>query len=63
MLVLKRRVGQSIIISRGDDLIKVKVIDRQGDGVRLGIEADPSVIVNREEIYEEIQKAKAGKNK
>lgn len=52
MLVLSRKVGESIMI--GDD-IKVKVIAVDGDQVKLGIEAPRSVKVDRQEVFEAIQ--------
>jgi carbon storage regulator len=51
MLVLTRRVGESILI--GDDVV-VTVIELNRDQVRLGIRAPRSVTVHREEIYQEI---------
>jgi carbon storage regulator len=54
MLVLSRKINQSIMI--GDDIrIVVVAVDR--DQVKLGIEAPRTVPVHRSEIYEEIQKA------
>jgi carbon storage regulator len=53
MLVLTRKLSESIRI--GDDII-VKVVDLDSRHVKLGIEAPKSVSVNREEIYERIQK-------
>ncbi len=53
MLILTRRLGESIQI--GDE-IKVSVLGIHGRQVRLGIDAPPSVIVHREEIYVKIQK-------
>jgi carbon storage regulator len=53
MLVLTRRVGESIRID-GD--IVVKVVDLDSRHVKLGIEAPKNVSVNREEIYERIQR-------
>ncbi len=52
MLVLARRLNESIII--GDD-IEVVVIDIKGDQVKLGIRAPKRITVHRKEIYEEIQ--------
>ncbi len=49
MLVLMRRVGESIIIDGG---IRVTVVSVQGDKVRVGIEAPPDVRVDRQEIHE-----------
>lgn len=53
MLVLTRKLGESIRI--GDDIV-VKVVDLDSRHVKLGIEAPRSVSVNRQEIYERIQK-------
>jgi carbon storage regulator len=47
LLVLTRKTGESLII--GDDVV-VTVVEIRGDKVRLGVEADPSVRVDREEI-------------
>jgi carbon storage regulator len=53
MLILTRRVGESIMI--GDDT-KVVVMSVQGSQVRVGIDAHSDVTVHREEIYERIQR-------
>jgi carbon storage regulator len=47
MLVLSRKVGESIVI---DDHIKVTVVEIRGDKIRLGIEAPRDVAVWREEL-------------
>ena len=52
MLVLARKINESIMI--GDD-IELVVIDIKGDQVKLGIRAPKNVTVHRKEIYEEIQ--------
>lgn len=52
MLVLTRKVHQSIMI--GDD-IEVIVLEVRGEQVRLGIRAPRNVPVHRKEIYEQIQ--------
>jgi carbon storage regulator len=54
MLVLSRRIGESIII--GDDIV-VTVLDVRGDVVRVGIAAPRSVRVHREEVYRELEAA------
>ncbi len=51
MLVLTRRVGQSVKI--GDD-IEVTLVQINGDQVRLGISAPRHVQVNRKEVLEQI---------
>jgi carbon storage regulator len=54
MLVLSRKINQSIMI--GDDVrIVVVAVDR--DQVKLGIEAPRTVPVHRSEVYEEIRRA------
>ena len=52
MLVLARKVGQSIVIS---DNIELLVIEVRGDQVRLGIEAPKSIPVHRKELLEQIR--------
>jgi carbon storage regulator len=52
MLVLARRLNESIVI--GDE-IEVVVIDIKGDQVKLGIKAPKNITVHRKEIYDEIQ--------
>lgn len=56
MLILTRRVGESIVV--GDDIV-LTVFEVRGDAVRIGIDAPRSVKVNRKEIYEEIQRSNA----
>jgi carbon storage regulator len=51
MLVLSRRVGESVVI--GDD-ITVTVLEVRGDDVRIGIDAPRSVAVNRAELLAEV---------
>ena len=48
MLVLTRRPGEQIVI---DGNIRVTVVSVKGDRVRIGIEAPPTVLVDREEIH------------
>ena len=54
MLILTRRVGESIVV--GDDIV-LTVFEVRGDAVRIGIDAPRSVRVNRKEVYEEIQRS------
>ena len=49
MLVLTRRPGESIVINRN---IRLKVVEVKGDRVRLGIEAPPHVLVDRQEVHQ-----------
>ena len=54
MLILSRKLGESIVI---DGHIRVKVMRVEGDVVKLGIEAPTTVPVHRQEVYEEIQRS------
>ena len=52
MLVLARKVGQSIVIN---DNIEVTVVEIKGEQVRLGTEAPRSIPVHRKELLEQIR--------
>ena len=52
MLVLSRRVGESVVL--GDD-ITVTVLEVRGDVVRVGIDAPRSLKVHRAELLEQLQ--------
>lgn len=56
MLVLSRKKNESIVIS---DDITIVVVEIRGDKVRLGIQADQSVPVHRQEVWDAIQREKA----
>jgi len=51
MLILTRRVGESIIIDKN---IRVTVLATKGNQLRLGIEAPSDIEVHREEIFSRI---------
>ena len=55
MLVLTRKVNEKIKIG---DNITITIVEVRGDKCRVGIEADKSIPVHREEVYEAIQKQK-----
>ena len=52
MLILTRRVGESLII--GDD-VTITVLGVKGNQVRIGVNAPRDVAVHREEILNRIQ--------
>ena len=57
MLVLSRQKNESIMIG---DNVEVIIVDVRGDKVRLGITAPKAISVHRKEVYEAIQREKAG---
>lgn len=50
MLVLSRRVGESIEIGNN---VTVKVVRINGDKIRIGIEAPPEINIRRSELADE----------
>lgn len=52
MLVLSRKVNQTIVVN---DNIEIMIVDIKGDQIKLGISAPKNVKVFRKEIYEEIK--------
>jgi len=60
MLVLTRRINESIVIN---DDVSVLVVEIRGDRVRLGIEAPKDVVVHRKEIYDVIKETEPEKPK
>ena len=53
MLVLSRRVDESLLIDKD---IKITVLDIKGGQVRLGITAPQPIKVHREEVFDRIQR-------
>lgn len=52
MLVLTRKIGQSIMIGPDTEVV---VLEVRGEQVRIGIRAPRHVTVHRKEIYDQIQ--------
>ena len=57
MLILSRKIGESIIIG---DSIEVMLVDIIGDKVRIGVEAPREVPVHRREVWEAIKRQQGG---
>jgi carbon storage regulator len=57
MLILTRRVGETVMI--GDE-VTVTVLGVKGNQVRIGVNAPKDVAVHREEIYERIKREEDG---
>ncbi len=56
MLILTRRVGESVVIG-GD--VTVTVLGVKGNQARLGVNAPRDIAVHREEIHERIKREQA----
>jgi len=57
MLILTRRVGETVMI--GSD-VTVTVLGVKGNQVRIGVNAPRDVAVHREEIFERIKREQEG---
>lgn len=53
MLVLSRKVGESVIIQNN---IKITILEISGNQVKIGFEAPEDVLIYRQEIYEKVIK-------
>jgi carbon storage regulator len=52
VLVLSRRIGESIVIG---NQVTITVLEVRGDQVRIGIDAPRDVQVHREEVWQQLQ--------
>ena len=52
MLVLSRKLGETIVIGNG---ITVTVVEVKGERVRLGFTAPPEVSIHREELQRKLE--------
>ena len=59
MLILTRRIGETLLIGTG---ITVTVLAAKGNHVQLGISAPKDVQVHGEEIYKRVQQERPDEN-
>lgn len=55
MLVLSRKIQETVVVGGTtgfEHLLRVSVLEIRGSSVKLGFEVDPSVPVNRLEVFE-----------
>lgn len=52
MLILTRRLGESIVI---EDNIKITVVDINKQQIKLGIDAPKHITINREEVARKVK--------
>ncbi len=52
MIILTRKLGESIII---EDNIKVSVVDINNQQIKLGIDAPKHITINREEVAKKVK--------
>ncbi len=50
MLVLSRKLGEGIVIGEGKNRVRIVVVDMDRGKVKIGVEADRSTIITREEL-------------
>jgi carbon storage regulator len=59
MLILTRRVGETVMIGEN---VTVTVLGVKGNQVRIGVNAPRDVAVHREEIFERIKREESGES-
>ncbi|ARN75277.1 carbon storage regulator CsrA [Oceanicoccus sagamiensis] len=55
MLILTRRIGETVVIN---DNVRLTILQVQGNQVRMGIAAPREIEIHREEIYQRIVQQK-----
>lgn len=54
MLILSRKIGESIVIQVGDKKIKFTIVEMNNGNIKIGFEAPKDIKIYRNEVYEEI---------
>lgn len=52
MLILSRKIGQSLVIG---EKIVVRILEVSGDNIKIGVEAPRDIPVHRQEVFEAIK--------
>lgn len=60
MLVLSRKRDEEIVIMHQGVEIRVCVVDRSGEKIRIGINAPQSAVIYRAEVLERVRSTRAG---
>jgi len=55
MLVLARKSQEEVVIGEGETQVSIRVLDIKGNTVRLGFDADRSVVINRKEVLDALK--------
>ncbi len=55
MLILTRKLGEKVIIA---NQIEITLLEIRGRQARLGIQAPPDIVINREEVQKKIDQLK-----
>jgi carbon storage regulator len=55
MLVLSRKLGESVVMPTSDGEIVVTVVENRGDHFRLGFDAPRDIPIHRKEIWEKLE--------
>jgi len=56
LLILSRKIGESIVIQVGNRKIKLIMVEQDNGSMKIGFEAPKDIKIYREEVYEEIVK-------
>lgn len=54
MLVLTRKVGETIVV--GDDDVRITILEVKGTQIRIGFSAEKSMPIHRLELYKKLKK-------